>query len=134
MSTIKATIALSTTTLFPTPANVNVSVTEQVSGSADFQTLTIPADSSTVIYGPSPSADPSNTVYLYAQGASTNSKSLDVYIKNSTNPSSSLIATLRPTDFMWVPLASYGSDLQVTVVNLDGANASKVNVFWGERS
>jgi len=133
MSTIKATIALSTTTLFPTPANVNVSITEQVSGSADFQTLTIPADGSNVIYGPSLSPDPSNTVYLYAQAVSTNSSSLDVYIQSSV-ASSSLLAKLRPSDFMWVPLASYNAGLQLTAVNNDGDHSSTVNVFWGERS
>ena len=133
MSTIKATIALSSTTLFPTPANVNVSVTEQVSGSADFQTLTIPADETIVLYGPSSAPDSSNTLYFYAQAASTNSSSLDIYIQNNEF-SSSLMAKLRPSDFMWVPLASYNAGLQLSAVNNDGNHSSTVNVFWGERS
>jgi len=134
MSTIKATIALSTTTLFPTPANVNVTATEQVSGSADFQTLTLAPDGDLTIYGPTLTPDPSSIVYFYAQADAANSASINVYSKMGDAVSSSMLATLRPNDFMWVPLAAVSSGLTISATNSDGVNSSKLKVFWGERS
>ena len=134
MASLKSSITLSSTTLFPTPLTISKSTTEQINGDADSQTVMIPADGSSVVFGPSTAADLSNTVYFYAQNDSTNAAGMDVYIQPSTNVSASLISTLRPSDFMWLPLAAYSSGLQITIVNLDGANSSKVNVFWGARS
>ena len=134
MASLNASISLSSTTLFPNPLNLSTSTIDQVNGESDVKTVTIPADQSAVVYGPSLLADPSNTTYFYAHNASTNTAGLDVYIKPSAIVSASLIATLQPSDFMWIPLAAYGSGLTVTIVNLDGANSSSVNVLWGSRS
>jgi len=134
MSTLKASIALSTTTLYPTPVNISVVATEQVSGSADFQTIILAPDETQTIYGPSLTSDPSSTVYFYVQADSANTTNVDIYSKINSTVSSSILATLRPNDFMWVPLAAYASGLEIKATNLNGLNSSVLKVFWGERS
>ena len=67
MPTITSTITLNSTTLFPNSSTVNVSATEVVSGSAIFQYVVVPTSSNVIVYGPSTTADPTETVYFYAQ-------------------------------------------------------------------
>jgi hypothetical protein len=133
MASLNASVSFSSNTLFPNPLSLNVSTTEQINGGADIKTITIPADQSAIVYGPSLSADTSGTTYFYAQNTSK-SGLVNIYIQPNSIVSASLIATLQPLDFTWIPLAAYNSGLTVTAVNLDGINSSNVSVFWGSRS
>jgi hypothetical protein len=139
MASINSSISISASSLFTGTLSLNASVAEQINGDADVQTISIPAGQSAIVYGPSILADSSNTVYFYAQNPATNEAGLNVYIQQSSAVSASLLATLNQSDFMWVPLAVYGSDLMssgltITVTNLNNTKASNVNVFWGSRS
>jgi hypothetical protein len=137
MVNFKSNITLTSTDAFLNPT-LTFSSADAIEGNADYQTLTIPTNKSLVVYSSNVNSistpQSTATVYFYAQAVNTNTSNLDIYIENSTNTSSSLVAILRPNDFMWVPLATYGSGLlKVTAVNLDGEKSSKVNVFWGEK-
>lgn len=133
MSNITATINLSTTTLFPSTPIISVTQIEQVNGDSDFQLIEIEAGKTGTIFGPSVVADPSNTVYFYAQAKNTNVANVEIYIQDQDG-TQILVGILRPSDFMWIPLAVYGADVKVIGVNLDVKNTSKLNVFWGQRS
>ena len=140
MVNFKSNITLTSTDAFLNPT-LTFTSSDVIEGSADYQTITIPTNESLIVYSSNTQqefitspAQTTSTVYFYAQAASTNTSNLDIYVENSTNASSSLIAILKPSDFMWVPLAAYGSGLlKVTAVNLDGEKASKINIFWGEK-
>lgn len=134
MAILNSSISFSSSTLLSSNFNINASTATQIDDNADVQTVTIPADQSAVVYGPSLLLNSLRTVYFYAHNPDTNTSGLDVYIQSSTSVSASLIATLQPSDFMYIPLAANGNGLTVTVVNLNGADASKVNVLWGSRS
>lgn len=133
MSNITAAINLSTSTLFPSSTLINVSVNEQINGDSDFQLVEIESGKNATIFGPAVEADPSNTVYFYAQAQNTNVGNIEIYVQDQ-DETQILVGILRPSDFMWVPLAVYGANVKVVGVNLDVKNTSKVNVFWGHRS
>ena len=91
MPIITAAITLNSTTLFPNSSTVNFSATEVVSGSALFQYTVVSASSNQIIYGPSAGADPTETVYFYAQAATTNPGNLTLSVTGSNTSGSSII-------------------------------------------
>jgi hypothetical protein len=131
MATIKSTIKLETTSLFPTPVNITVPVIEQVNLDANFTNITILPNSESIVYR-SPGLNPSNVVYVYLQSPTTNQVNLEVYITDHLDREI-LIMILRPGDFSWFPLATYGPNVLVRVVNNDTIQSSSLNVFYGER-
>ena len=132
MPTITSTITLNSTTLFPNSSTVNVSATEVVSGSALFQYTVVPTSSNVIVYGPSTTADPTETVYFYAQAASTNSGNLTLSITGS-NKSGSSIVILRPGDWAYFPFHVSGSGCTIRAIN-STTTSSLLNVFYGARS
>jgi hypothetical protein len=132
MPTLTAQAVLSSTTLFPNPASVSLTATEVVSGSAEYQYRIISASASTILYGPSTVADPSETVYFYAAAPSTNLVNITLDITGS-NTSASSAVILRPGDWTWIPLRVSGSGVTVKAVNAT-TTSSLLNVFYGERS
>jgi len=132
MPTLSAQAILSSTTLFPNPASVSLTATEVVSGSAEYQYRIISASASTILYGPSTVADPSETVYFYAAAPSTNLINITLDITGS-NTSASSAVILRPGDWTFIPLRVSGSGVTVKAVNAT-TTSSLLNVFYGERS
>jgi hypothetical protein len=132
MPTLTAQAVLSSTTLFPNPASVSLTATELITGSAEYQYRIISASSNTILYGPSTSADASETVYFYAASPSTNLINVTLQITGS-NTSASSAVILRPGDWTWIPLHVNGARYTVTAVNAT-TTSSLLNVFYGERS
>ena len=132
MPTLTAQAVLSSTTLFPNPASVSLTATEIVSGSAEYQYRIISASSTTTLYGPSTSADASETVYFYAAAPATNLVNLTLNITGS-NTSASSAVILRPGDWTFIPLHVSGAGVSVRAVNAT-TTSSLLNVFFGERS
>ena len=132
MSSIKTTIKLETTTLFPSPVSVTVPITEQVNGDADFSVVIVEANSDQIIFESS-AADASGTVYFYIQSITSNLGNVDVYI---TDQSSAEVKTFKliPGDFAWFPLAVDAAGIKVRINNADLANSAKINYFYGERA
>ena len=97
MATIRSTIKLETSTLFPTTVNLTVPVTEQVSLDSNFTNVTILPNSEAIPYV-SPGLNPSNIVYVYLQSPSTNSVNLDIFITDHLDREM-LAMILIPGDF-----------------------------------
>lgn len=131
MATIKTTIKLETSTLFPTPVSLTVPVTEQVNLDANFTSVTILPNSEAIPYT-STDLNPSNVVYVYLQSPATNTINLDVFIADHADREM-LAMLIRPGDFAWFPLASYGEGVQLRIVNNDISVSAALNVFYGER-
>lgn len=132
MPTITSTITLNSTTLFPNSSTVNFSATEVVSGSALFQYVVVSQSSAAIIYGPSAGADPTETVYFYAQAYSTNPSNITLSITGS-NTSGSSVVILRPGDWAYFPFHVSGSGCTIRAINTS-TTASLLNVFYGARS
>lgn len=133
MSNIQSTITLNSTTLFPNPVFVNVTANEQINGDADLQTITINPNENVTLFGPTFEGDLSNTVYFYAHSSSDNVSNINVYLQDQ-NETQILLASLHPSDFIWLPLAVYGANVKISCSNLDSYKSSKINLFWGYRS
>ena len=132
MPQLIAQAVLTSQTLFPNPASVSFSATENITGSAEYQYRVVSASSNTILYGPSTFADPSSTVYFYAAAPTTNLVNLTLNITGS-NTSASSAVILRPGDWTWIPLHVNGANYTVTAVN-STTTSSLLNVFYGERS
>jgi hypothetical protein len=130
MGKLTATIRLESADIWPTPVKINNSVLEQANGDVDIQTITIPGGKGQEIFGPTPEGDASNTTYLYAAAANTNGGFLTV--DYHIDGSASYIATLRPGDFMWLPLLNNTANIRVQVTNNDIADA-KIDVLFANR-
>jgi len=132
MPQVVASITLNSSTLFPNSSNVTFSATEIVSGSALFQYTVVSASSNQIVYGPSAGADPTSTVYFYAQTPTTNPDSLILSVTGS-NTSGSSVIILRPGDWTYFPFHVSASGCTIRAVNTS-TTSSLLNVFYGARS
>jgi hypothetical protein len=132
MPTLTAGITLNSTTLFPNSSVVSFSATETVSGSALFQYTVVSASSNQIVYGPSAGADPTGTVYFYAQTPTTNPDSLILSVTGS-NTSGSSVIILRPGDWTYFPFHVSASGCTIRAINTS-TTSSLLNVFYGARS
>jgi hypothetical protein len=132
MPSLTAGVTLNSTTLFPNSSVVSFSATEVVSGSALFQYTVVSASSATILYGPSAAADATETVYFYAQTATTNPGNVTLSITGS-NTSGSSVIILRPGDWAYLPLHVNGAGYTVRAINTS-TTASLLNMFYGARS
>jgi len=132
MPQVVASITLNSSTLFPNSSNVTFSATEIVSGSALFQYAVISASSNQIVFGPSAGADPTGTVYFYAQTPTTNPDSLILSVTGS-NTSGSSVIILRPGDWTYFPFHVSASGCTIRAVNTS-TTSSLLNVFYGARS
>lgn len=132
MSSIKTTIKLETTTLFPSPVIVTVPITEQVNGDADFSVVIVEADSDQTIFQ-STAADASGVVYFYIQSIPSNVGSIDVYITDQSTAEVKAFKVI-PGDFVWFPLAVDAAGIKVRIDNPNLSNDAKINYFYGERA
>ena len=129
--TFSTTLGLSSATLFPQNATVSFSATQVVSGSAGFDLLVVSQSSTKNLYI-STEADPSSTVYFYAQAVSTNTQTLLLSITGS-NTSGSSTVRLRPGDMTYIPLNVDAAGVAVNCINA-AASAQNIYVFYGQRS
>jgi hypothetical protein len=129
--TFSTTLGLSSATLFPQNATVSFSATQVVSGSAGFDLLVVSQSSTKNLYI-STEADPSSTVYFYAQALAANTQTLLLSITGS-NTSGSSIVRLRPGDMTYIPLNVDAAGVAVNCVNA-AASAQNIYVFYGQRS
>jgi hypothetical protein len=132
MPTITAGVTLNSSTLFPNSSTVNFTATEIVSGSALFQYTVVSQSSTATIYGPSAAADPTETVYFYAQAATTNPGNLLLAITGS-NTSASQAIILRPGDWTYFPFYVSAAGCAIRASNT-ATSSALLNVFYGARS
>jgi hypothetical protein len=126
-----ANLQLNSSTLFPTNAAVTNLVTQVVSGSAGFDILVVSQSSTKNLYLAT-EADPTSTVYFYAQALSTNTDTLLLSITGS-NTSGSSFVRLRPGDMTYIPLNAAAAGVAVNCVNA-AVTPQNIYVFYGQRS
>jgi hypothetical protein len=124
-------LTLNSSTLFPQSATVTANITQVVSGSAGFDILVVSQSSTKNLYLAA-EADPSNTVYFYAQALSTNTDTLLLSITGS-NTSGSSFVRLRPGDMTYIPLNAAAAGVAVNCVNA-AVTPQNIYVFYGQRS
>jgi len=124
-------LSLNSSTLFPTNAAVSFSATQVVSGSAGFDILLVSQSSTANLYT-STAADPSSTVYFYAQALAANTSTLILAITGS-NTSGSSTVRLRPGDMTYIPLNVEAAGVSVNCVNA-ATSSQNIYVFYGQRS
>jgi len=129
--TFTTALTISSTTLFPQAATVTANLTQVVSGSAGFDILVVSQSSVKNLYT-SVEADPSSTVYFYAQALSTNTEQLLLSITGS-NTSGSSIVRLRAGDMTYIPLNVSSASVAVNCVN-NAVTPQNIYVFYGQRS
>jgi hypothetical protein len=129
--TFSTTLGLSSQTLFPQTATVSFSATQVVSGSAGFDLLVVSQSSTKNLYI-STEADPSSTVYFYAQALAANTSTLLLSITGS-NTSGSSTVRLRPGDMTYIPLNVDAAGVAVNCINA-AATKQDIYVFYGQRS
>jgi hypothetical protein len=138
MATLVSTIKLASSTLFPTPINFTVPVTENIMGDAAFSTIILGADTiggenTANIYGPTTgAAGSSEVVYVYLNAAADNTAPVLVNITDDT-AGTSVAMKLIAGDFAWFPLYAAGAGVTVQLENTDAVNTATVNYFYGER-
>lgn len=136
MATLVSTIKLASSTLFPTPINFTVPVTENIIGDAAFSTVILEPTTGTPtanIYGPTTgAAGSSEVVYVYLNAAADNTAPVLVNITDDT-AGTSVAMKLIAGDFAWFPLYAAGAGVTVQLENTDAVNTATVNYFYGER-
>ena len=124
-------LTINSTTLFPQAATVTANLTQVVRGSAGFDILVVSQSSTRNLYT-STEADPSSTVYFYAQALATNTQTLLLSITGS-NTSGSSTVRLRPGDMTYIPLNAAAAGVAVNCVNA-AVTPQNIYVFYGQRS
>jgi len=132
MVNIKSNVSITSTSFFPTNASIVTNITEQFTGDADFQSITVAADGTAVVFQPSGIGSIPSTTFLYVQSPATNVSGFAINLVGVAQ-SPILLATLLPKDFLCFPLAVTSQSVAVHALNLNGAASGTLNIFWGVR-
>jgi hypothetical protein len=130
MATLKATLNLASSTLFPIPLNFTETVTEDINGNhSSFNTNVLAAAASNVVLytGTAPG---SGVLYFYFKAASTNVGTIDVEIVQGAATVSAV--RIYPGDIAFFPVDASAATT-VRADNNDGSNAATLQYFYGER-
>lgn len=136
MPTLKTTISLASTTLFPIPVNMSVPVLETIDGShTGFQTVVIGSAAIATLYTSTGIAGVSGVTYFYAQAPVTNTDAVTIRLTRTDDGNVNCdIATLNPGDIMYTPIAA--SDATSTIIsalNNSAIDAANLSFFYGEK-
>ena len=127
MSTLKTSINLASTTLFPTPVNFTKSVTETISGGNNgFSSVEISAASNQSLFSTDQNTM-TGVVYFYAEAPSTNPSIIDLQIISDSD--SVFFARLCPGDVIYMPLWADNSN-GVTVVAYNGVGGTSIIQYF----
>jgi|688.fasta_scaffold338336_2 hypothetical protein len=130
MATLKATLNLASSTLFPIPLNFTEVVTENVNGNHSSFNTNILAAGATNVALYTGTAPGSGILYFYFKAAATNAATIDIEIVQGANTVSAL--RLNPGDIAFFPVdASVATTVRAD--NNDGSNAATLQYFYGER-
>lgn len=131
MATLKATIKIETTTLFPNPINFTVPVVEQVALDAGFSTVVIEPSTLEKIYSPAV-VGVSEVTYIFLQANGSNTDFISVEITDSA--STSLVAIkLLAGDFAWFPLLADATACEINVSHSNPTDDQTLYYIFAER-
>jgi hypothetical protein len=136
MGTLKTTIKLETTNLFPQPVNMTIPVIEDIEINSAFSTIVLEpttGNPASTIYGPTTGAvGSSNVVYMFVQANASNSSAIQVRITDASANTATALAII-PGDFAWFPVLADDNGVEVELVNTDAANEATAYYFYGEK-
>ena len=127
MGTLKSTLKIESTDLFPTPVSFTVVNNNSVSGTySGFNQITLASGSPVTLTTVTPGV---TGAYVYAQAASTNTAGTFIELLEPT--STTVFATLYPGDVLLMPFGDGGGiiDLEANTVTA----GSVLNFFVGNR-
>lgn len=131
MATLKATIKIETTTLFPNPINFTVPVVEQVALDAGFSTVVIEPATTEKIYSPAV-VGASDVTYIFLQANGSNTDYISVEIVDSA--SAALVAIkLLAGDFAWFPLLADSTNCEINVSHSSVGDDQTLYYIFAER-
>jgi len=135
MPTLKTTIMMNSSSLFPTPINMTLPVIQPIDGNhTGFQTVIIPSGGGSNLYTSLGVAGVSGSTYFFAQAAATNTDTISISVIRTDDGDNTLIAILNPGDIMYVPIAA--TDATSTIVSATNGSittAATLSYFYGER-
>lgn len=139
MATLKTTLNLDSTTLFPNPLAIKTTNTLTINAeSSSFTTNQIPANGDEVLLDTEEQSGDTGIMYLYCQSATSNSGhgievSLTHYVSIGDDVTMT-IAKLLPGNTVLLPIYAAGANgLRVNIKNNDPINAGVVTYFYGSR-
>ena len=137
MASLKTTITLDSSTLFPNPLSIKSTDTETINGdSTSLITNQIQPSATEVLLETNEQSGDSGIIYLYLQSASTNSNfGIDIYLTHKTNPLVKVhFARLLSGNTAFLPIYAADSDgILVNIKNNDPVSPATVTYFYGSK-
>ena len=136
MSTLKTTINIASTDLFPTPVNFTFPVTETIGGAhSSFNTKVLPAAATNVVLFSSTAASGSTGIlYFCIQASADNLDTISVDIRRNTGPVTADMMLFAPGDIAYFPVdASDAAGIIIRATNNASASIAALQYFYGEK-
>ena len=137
MSSLRTTITLDSSTLFPNPLSIKTTDTETINGdSTSLVTNQIQPSANEILLETGEASGNSGVIYLYCQSANTNSNfGIDIYLTHKTNPDVTLqVARLLSGNTTFLPIyAADANGIRVNIKNNDPVNLATVTYFYGSK-
>lgn len=131
MASLKTTIKIETTSLFPNPVNFTVPVVETVNLDAGFSTVIIPPATTELIYTPAVVGSSDVTyIYLQANGNNTDYISVEI-VDNASTPITAI--KLLAGDFAWFPMFADNTNCQINVSHSNVSDDQTLYYIFAER-
>lgn len=133
MPTLKTSINLQSTTLFPASVNYTkaqtYSLAESISG---FTTVTVSDEGSYLLYDTNSAP---GVAYLYAEAASANQTPITIRFQNKSSETWTSVAVLYPGESLYLPIwAEDVSGVVVQAKNYSSTYSAEVKFFVGEKA
>jgi hypothetical protein len=137
MATLKATLNITSNTLFPIPVNFTETVNETVNGShSSFSTNVIAPNATETLFQSASGSGTSGILYFYFKAAATNADVVIVKITRNDTPAfvSVPIFRIAAGDIAILPIdANDTSGIVITATNNSGSSSVTLQYFYGEK-
>ena len=137
MATLKTTLNLDSTSLFPNPLAIKTTNTLTINAeSSSFTTNQIPPNGDEVLLETEEQSGDTGIMYLYCQSATSNSgHGIEVSLTHyGIEDVTMTIAKLLPGNTILLPIYAAGANgLRVNIKNNDPINAGTLTYFYGSR-
>ena len=137
MASLKTTITLDSSTLFPNPLSIKSTDTETINGdSTSLITNQIQPSATEVLLETNEQSGNFGIIYLYCQSASTNSNfGIDIYLTHKSTPTVTIhFARLLSGNATFLPI--YAADIEgfkIDIKNNDPVSPATVTYFYGSK-
>ena len=137
MASLKTTITLDSSTLFPNPLSLKSTDTETINGdSTSLITNQIQPSATEVLLETNEQSGDTGIIYLYCQSAGTNSNfGIDIYLTHKTNPDVTIhFARLLSGNATFLPIyAADAEGFKIDIKNNDPVSPATVTYFYGSK-